>query len=307
MTDLFPPTDALVTIGHGTVDRLQDLPEFLTNIRRGHAPPPELVAEVRRRYEAIGGRSPLNDICRTLTKKLGEQLGVRTAYAGRMWDPKPGQVLRELLEKGITRVVVLPLAQHSAPLYVESVRAAANAIAESGGPALEVRGPGHWGQEPLLTAAFAKSLLAAIEKVPAPERARTRVLFSAHSLPLASLRGGDPYEREVRASAAAVARELGDRMLPHELIFQSQGMSGGEWLGPDVKASLEKLANEGVKRVLFAPIGFLADHVEVLYDLDIEAATWATQLGLVYSRTESLNASAALVDALEAVVRAVVS
>jgi ferrochelatase len=294
---------ALLTIGHGTVERLGELPAFLTVIRRGHAAPPELVAEVTRRYEAIGGRSPLNDICRELTQRVGERLSMRATFVGRLWGPKPEAALAELAKEGITRVVVLPLAQHSAPLYVEAVRSAARTRMEQGDPPMEVVGPGNWGQEPALTGAFAATLTEAIAAVPEAVRPHTRIVMSAHSLPLAILRGGDPYEREVRASAEAVTRAVGAPMLPHEVIFQSQGMSGGEWLGPDVRVTLDRLRSEGVKHVLFAPTGFLADHVEVLYDLDIEARAWAEERGMAYSRMTSLNASDGLVNALEAVAR----
>jgi len=294
---------AVITIAHGTVDDLDDLPAFLEVIRRGHAAPADLVAEVRRRYEAIGGRSPLNDICREVTRRVGERLRTRAAFAGRLWPPTPDDVLAELAREGITRVVVLPLAQHSAALYVDAVRSAATARAERGESEVHVVGPGNWGQEPKLTEAFAASLAKALSRVPDSERSATRVVFSAHSLPLAVLRGGDPYEREVRESAAAVVGALGASMVPHEVIFQSQGMGGGEWLGPDVRTTLDRVANEGVKRVVFAPTGFLADHVEILYDLDIEARAWALERGMAYARTESLNATDAMIDVLEGVAR----
>jgi ferrochelatase len=291
------PNDiGILTIAHGTVETLDELPPFLTQIRRGHPAPPALVAEVRRRYEVIGGRSPLNDICRTLTQRLGERLGAKAAFAGRLWEPLPEKVLPDLLKDGVKRVVVLPLAQHSAPIYVGRVREAAAAY-----PEVTVLGPSNWGQEPGLTRAFAASLVETLAAIPSAERATTRVLFTAHSLPLAVLRGGDPYEREVRASAEAVAacvREQDPAMPVHEVIFQSQGMGGGEWLGPDVQSTLERLSHEGVKRVVFAPIGFLADHVEILYDLDVEARGWAEARGLTSVRTASLNASPALVETL---------
>jgi ferrochelatase len=296
-------TTAILTIGHGTVDALEELPAFLAVIRRGHAPPVELVAEVRRRYEAIGGRSPLNDICRELTRRVGERMAVPAAFAGRLWGPKPDVILADLARHGVTRVVVLPLAQHSARLYVDAVRAAAETV----GAKVDVLGPENWGQHPALTTAFASSLTKALALVPEGIRPRTRVLMTAHSLPLAVVRGGDPYEAEVRASARAVASAVGATMLPHEVIFQSQGMSGGEWLGPDVESTLSRLASEGVKHVLFAPTGFLADHVEVLYDLDIEARGWAEAHGMTYGRMVSLNAGDGLVDALEAVARGVLA
>jgi ferrochelatase len=294
-------TTAIVTIGHGTVDALEDLPAFLAVIRRGHAPPAELVAEVQRRYEAIGGRSPLNDICRELTRRLGDRTGLRAAFAGRLWGPKPADVLSDLVEHGVTRAIVLPLAQHSARLYVDAVRTAQKTASVP----IEVVGPENWGQHPLLTKAFASAIAQSLAELPEGTRSHTRVLMTAHSLPLAVVRGSDPYEAEVRASAHAVASAVGNAMPPHEVIFQSQGMSGGEWLGPDVKSALDGLASERVKHVLFAPTGFLADHVEVLYDLDIEARAWAEERGMTYGRTASLNAGDGLVDALEAVARGV--
>jgi len=293
-------TTAVVTIGHGTVESLDDLPAFLAVIRRGHAAPPDLVAEVRRRYEAIGGRSPLLSICQELTRRLGERLGLRAAFAGRLWGPSPDAVIAQLTAAGVTRVVVLPLAQHSARLYVDAVRA----VAEKRDPKIAVLGPDNWGQEAKLTAAFAASLTKAVAGVPGDLVPHTRVLLTAHSLPLAVVRSGDPYEQEVRTSAEAVTRAVGP-MPKHEVIFQSQGMSGGEWLGPDVRTTLDRLAGEGTKHVLFAPTGFLADHVEVLYDLDIEARGWAEERGMTYGRMESLNAGDGLVDALEAVAKRV--
>jgi ferrochelatase len=296
---------AVLTIAHGTVEDLDDLPTFLTAIRRGHAAPPDLVAEVRRRYEAIGGQSPLTAICRDVTRKLGERLGRRAVFAARLWDPKPEAAVADLARDGVRRVVVLPLAQHSAALYVDAVKAAARSRADQGDASIEVVGPGNWGQEPKLTKAFAAVLSRALDGV--TDATHTRVLFTAHSLPLAVIRSGDPYEQEVRTSAASVAAAIGSRLPHHEVVFQSQGMSGGDWLGPDVKSTLGRLATEGVKHVVFAPIGFLADHVEVLYDLDIEARAWAEEHGMTYARMASLNASSGLIDALEVVARSLMS
>ncbi len=294
---------AVLTIAYGTVDDVDDLPAFLTAIRRGYAPPSELVAEVRRRYLAIGGRSPLNDICLEVTRRIGDRLGLRAVFAGRVWGPTPDQVLAELARDEIREVVVLPLAPYSSPGYVGAVRIAASARTRTGQAPMDVVGPDNWGQEPKLTEAFAASLRRAIAALPQPTRMHTRVLMSAHSLPLATARSGDPYERDVRASAEAVARAVGPSMLPHEVVFQSQGLSGGEWLGPGVRVTLDRLADEGVKQVLFAPIGFIADHAEVLYDLDIEARGWVEARGMGYARAESLNAGDGLIDALEVVAR----
>ncbi len=283
-------TTAVVLAAHGTVDSLDDLPELLANIRRGKPAPPELLDEVRRRYEAIGGQSPLNAINRELAKKLEAKLGCDVRLANRLFRPYPREVLAELAERGATEIVTVPLAQHSAHVYGASIAEAAKEV-----PAIRsVRAAKDWGRHPKLTAAFAARVRESLQN------ARDAVVvYSAHSLPKAIIDAGDAYESEFRASVADVAA-----LVPHEHVvaFQSQGMSGGEWLGPDLRSTLASLAKRGVKQAVLAPIGFLADHVEILYDLDIEAKAWAVELGIVTYRSASLNASDALVDALADVV-----
>ncbi|WP_394827005.1 ferrochelatase [Pendulispora albinea] len=302
---------AAILFSHGTVERLDELPAFVTNIRRGHAPPPEVVEELVRRYTAIGGRSPLGDITRELAKKVEAAVGLPTRMAMRMWHPYPEEVLAELVEDGIERVLVVPLAQHSTPAYAQAMQRAAEKLQKP----LEIRCASNWGTSPSLTAAFAASIGEALAQLPEPTRAATVLVMTAHSVPTSVLRAGDPYERDVRASAEAIAATLASsapnaagapassgQAIPHLVAFQSQGMGGGEWLGPDLPSTLDAIAARGHRHVLFAPIGFLSDHVEVLYDLDIEAAEWARTRGLTTSRAASLNASPAFVETLAAII-----
>jgi ferrochelatase len=262
---------------------------------------------VRRRYEAIGGRSPLNDICGELAAKLEALVGVSTRVAMRLWHPYPKDVLPELAREGFERVAVLPLAQHSAKIYGDAVKEAAADLAKAGGPSLDVACPPNWGREPKLTLAYASAIRKALAELPAAARAKTALVMTAHSLPVAVVRAGDPYEAEVAASAAAIVDALGADAPAHRVVaFQSQGMGTGpggrpiEWLGPDLPSEIVRAAGRGDTHVLVAPIGFLADHVEILYDLDIEAAAWAREHGLTLSRTRSLNAEPLLVEALAA-------
>lgn len=293
-------TIAVVLIAHGTVESLDDLPEFLTNIRRGHAAPPELIAEVRRRYEAIGGKSPLNDINRELGRLLEARLKLPVRFSNRLFHPYPKDVIAELHAEGVRTIVTVPLAQHSAGVYGQAVRAAAKEI----DPAIEVLAAPNWGTRAELTAAFADVVTDAITKAKDP--ATAALVLSAHSLPIAVVKAGDPYEREFRASAEAVAAAVRERVAfgEHGIAFQSQGIgTGAEWLGPDLKATLTALKQRGRTEIVIAPIGFLADHVEILYDLDIEAKAWEGELGIVLYRSTSLNTAAKLVDTLEAVAR----
>jgi ferrochelatase len=290
---------ALVLIAHGTVEKLDDLPAFLQNIRRGHAPPPEIIAEVRRRYEAIGGKSPLTEISRSLANKLEATLGIPVRLAMRLWHPYPKAVLTDLAAEGVDRIAVVPLAQHSAKVYGAAMEAAAADLEKGGGPKLALACAENWGQSDLLNQAFAQAISDALST----STSTPTLVFTAHSLPTMIVKQGDPYEAELRSAAKKIESLLGSTTADFRVCFQSQGMGGGEWMGPDLKTTLEDLSKQGKKRVVIAPIGFLADHVEILYDLDIEAMGWAHELGLSLSRTRSLNDGDALVSAVESVAR----
>ncbi len=293
-------TSAVLLVAHGTVDTLDELPEFLANVRHGRAASPELLAEVRRRYEAIGGISPLNHINRELAAKLQHDLGVPVRMSNRLARPYARDVLENLVVDGATRVAVIPLAQHSVHVYADYVKAFAAEVA----PSVAMSYAPSWGLEPLLLDAFARRVRAALAKVPS---AKTTVVITAHSLPRSVIAAGDPYEKDVMESAARVAARLdGARTV---VAFQSQGMSAGpggrpvEWLGPDLPSTFDEIAARGDTHVVVAPLGFLADHVEILYDLDIEAKEQARERGLTLSRTESLNDADDFVAILAAVAR----
>jgi ferrochelatase len=286
---------AVLLVSHGTVERLEDLAAFVTNVRRGRAPQAELVAEVRRRYEAIGGGSPLNRTSAALAQKLNARLGVRVAWANRLWSPYVREVLAELAGAGVRRVGVVPLAPFSAHVY------AADASAAAAGHKVEVSCAPAWGGHAKLVAAFAARVEAAVAQV--RDLARASLLLTAHSLPQSVIDAGDPYERDVRAAAEAVATEASQRVgksLRWTLAFQSQGLGGPglKWLGPDLATALDEAAARGEEAVVVAAIGFLADHVETLYDLDIEAAARARDRGLTLVRARSLDDSDDLVDLL---------
>jgi ferrochelatase len=299
---------AVLLAAHGTVDSLDDLPAFLTNVRRGHPPSPQLVAELRRRYAAIGGTSPLNAINAEVARKLERRLGVRVAWANRLWKPTARERLEELAREGVDAVALVALAQYSAHVYADDARepAAACGIALASAP--------NWGSNAKLCDAVASRIARTLSALPAS--APAVLVMTAHSLPQAVVDAGDPYEREVHDAAVAVERALraaaGPARVPRVAVaFQSQGLSAGPggrpmpWLGPDLKTTLDEAAAAGEKQVVFAPIGFLADHVEVLYDLDIEARALAAERGLAVTRVPSLNADDDFIDVLADVVRPV--
>jgi ferrochelatase len=300
--------DAVLLVSHGTVDDLDDLAAFVTNVRRGHEPGPQLVAELRRRYEAIGGKSPLNAINAELARKLGARLGTPVAWASRLWKPTVREVVAELAAGGVRRIALVPLAQHSAKVYADDARRAVEGLG------VELVSASNWGQEPGLLHAFGRRVAEALR--PLRELDQTTVVLSAHSLPNAVVDAGDPYELEVRAAAdavLAVARARVGRDVRSVVAFQSQGLSAGprgqpaSWLGPTLEATVQELAARGDRHAVFAPIGFLADHVEILYDLDVEMRAMAGRLGMSYSRTPSLNADDDFIDVLADVARPMLS
>ncbi|MCC6554083.1 MAG: ferrochelatase [Polyangiaceae bacterium] len=292
------PRTAVILSFHGTVERAEDIPDFVANIRRGRPAPPEVIEEVRRRLERIGG-SPLLRIARAQADALAARLGIPVAAAGRLWHPYAGEVLAPLYAAGVRRVISLPLAPQSVEVYHATLRAAA---AELHG--VEVRCAPPWGTEPALIDAFVEVIDEGLEKFHEGSRAGVAVILSAHSLPQRVIDAGDPYERQFREMAAEVEARIAPRGNPVAVAFQSQGMTGDAWIGPDLPATFSRLAAAGVREALIAPIGFVADHVETLYDLDVEAPELARAAGLSrVARAPALNARPRFIDALEAIAR----
>jgi ferrochelatase len=293
----------VLLVSHGTVDDLSDLTAFVTNVRRGKPPSAELVAELRGRYEKIGGRSPLNETTAELARKLEKRLGLRVAWANRLWRPYVRDVLAELAAMGRTRIALVPLAPFSVHVYEADARKAAEGLG------VDLVCAPAWGLNTKLVAAFATRIGAALARGRSVDRP-PHVIMTAHSLPLAVIERGDPYERDVRAAAEAVAAEVSGTVgasIPWSLAFQSQGLSGdgARWLGPDVRTAIEALHANALAVV--AAIGFLADHVETLYDLDLDASKIARDRGCSFERASSLNADDDLVEVLADLARALVS
>jgi ferrochelatase len=284
---------AVVLLAHGTPESLDQMPEYLALVRAGRPPSPELVAEMTGNYAAIGGRSPLTDITRAQAAALALALGDGTpVFVGmRNWRPFIADAVCEAQAAGATELVALPLAPQfssvSVAKYLDAIRAAA--------PSMAIRAVSSWHDHPGLIAAFAEKVRAA-----APRPGET-VLFTAHSLPVRLIEGGDPYAGEVERTAALVAKAAG--IDSYERAFQSAGRTPEPWLGPSVEEALRALGARGVKAVLAAPIGVVSDHTEILFDIDVQAAREAKRLGIALRRTDSLNDSPAFIAALADLVR----
>jgi ferrochelatase len=290
-------------MAYGTPNSLDEIEPYYTDIRGGHKPSPENLRELVARYEKIGGRTPLLDITREQARALQAQLGddFRVYIGMKHWHPYIAQAVDEIARDGLRRVIALALAPHysrfSIDGYIQRVR---DAIAKSGAP-LDVTYVESWNDHPLFLKSIAERMEAARAKFSARDWQDIEVIFSAHSLPERILQSGDPYPQELRETCEGVAARLG---LPHwRFAYQSAGRTGDKWLGPDILDTLNEIAATGRRPVLIAPIGFVADHLEVLYDIDVECAERAQSLGLEMRRIESPNASPAFIAALAAIVR----
>jgi len=287
----------VLVMAHGTPDTPEEIEPFYTRIRRGRPPPPALLAELTGRYEAIGGTSPLTT--RTVAQVAGLAAALDAARPGRFVvrlgtkyvHPTIEEAMVELADDGVDRVVGVVLTPHQSTMGSGEYFARAEAAAGTdSGLALTVI-PSWYRAEPFapILAARTRATLEGLDPV---ARARTAVFFTAHSLPQRVVADGDPYPDQVAESGADIATLLGlddDPTIVWGTAWQSAGRTADPWIGPDLLNEMERVAAEGVTAVVVCPVGFVSDHLEVLYDLDIEAQAKADALGIAFARTPSLN------------------
>ncbi|MDP1946986.1 MAG: ferrochelatase [Nitrospirota bacterium] len=307
MSDSKKPT-AVLLMAMGGPDSLENVEPFLLDVRGGRPTPPELVEEIRERYRATGGKSPAVGISKDVAKKLEQRLneagGDRyRVYVGlRHWHPFIKETYADLLVDGPQQIIGLCLAPQQSSLSTGAYRKKveeAQAALQGDAPVSYV---GSWHRHPGLIAGIVENIRQALLKFPADVRATVPVLFTAHSLPERIVAMKDPYPDEVKGTVDAVKALLGTQ--PTRFAYQSQGRSSEPWLGPTVESAVDELAREGHRQVLVAPIGFLCDHVETLYDIDIELKQYAAGRGLQLERIAMLNDSPALIDTLASVLKA---
>lgn len=285
---------AVLLLAHGTPDNVSEIPEYMRNVTGGRPIPDSVIEEVSHRYGLIG-RSPLTEITMRQAAKLSEVLSMPVYVGMRNWKPYIADTVKIMRADGIANVVTLCLAPQNSRTSVGLYRNAA--FKEAAGMAIEFIDS--WHDHPRLIEAYAERLQDALAQL----GRGTMVLFTAHSVPSRTITDGDPYEQQAKETAALVAREAGLPDSQWVFAFQSQGMSGGPWIGPTVEDTLHSLRADGYSRVLIQPVGFVCDHVEVLYDIDIGFRDFGSQIGIETSRTASLNDSPAFISALAELVR----
>ena len=295
---------AVVLMAYGTPRTKDEILPYYTDIRRGRPPTPELLEELTARYDAIGGLSPLKQLTEAQRDALQRELDAieegqyHVTLGLKHATPFIEEAVAEVAAAGFRRIVGLVLAPHyssySIGQYIGRVREAA---APHG---IEVKGIDSWATEPAFVDFLAADMRAKLASMPE----NTKVLFTAHSLPQRIIDGGDPYPTELRATAEAVAAKAGlTRWSQWSIAWQSAGRTPEPWIGPDILEVIssfgaQRTTDEPIDGVLVSACGFVADHLEVLYDLDIEASRHAGSLGLAFARTACVNDDAAVMAAL---------
>jgi ferrochelatase len=286
--------NAVLLLAHGSPDSVNEIPEFLSQITRGRPVPPEVIAEVKHRYGLIG-QSPLTAITLRQGELLADELKLPVYVGMRNWKPFIADTIAKMKSDGVERAVVICLAPQNSRTSVGLYRAALNV---EGGVPFAVEFVESWHDHPLLISAFAEKFRAGWDRACHEMSARVPVIFTAHSVPQRTITEGDPYETQTQETARLVAVASGLGAEDWKFAFQSQGMSGGAWLGPTVENTILELKEKGHRAIFVQPIGFLCDHVEVLYDIDIAFKEFAKKEGLRLWRADSLNDSRLLTGAL---------
>ena len=303
---------AVLLLAHGTPETVDQIPEYLRNVVSGRPVPQAVVEEIQHRYSLIG-KSPLTEITNEQARMVERELAAAgqpaPVYVGmRNWRPYIPDVVKKMRAEGIEEAAVLCMAPQNSRTSVGLYRRAVEAEAGN----LRIDFTSGWAQHPLLADAFAERLQPAFQKLSAEAGKPVPVLFTAHSVPTRTVQpaadaesgprlwpgqGADPYAEEARHTAELVAARLPE--IPKWwFAFQSQGASGGPWIGPSVEETLEQIAADGHRYLILQPIGFLCDHVEILFDVDHLFRENAAQLGIRLERPESLNASLPLAKAV---------
>jgi ferrochelatase len=289
----------VLLLAHGAPDRLEDIPAFLLNVRGGRKLPEAAVNEIIRRYGLIGG-SPLLRLTTSQAQGLAKRLG-RPIYVGmRNWKPFISDAVGQIAADGVERVVALCLAPQNSRTSIGLYRRCLLEETERLAPQVRVVFIDNWHDHPGLVEAFRERVATALARVEAEAAGPVPVIFTAHSVPQKTIEDGDPYEQQVKETAALVARALG--LEEYEVAFQSQGMTSEPWIGPTVESLIDRKDAQGRRHLLLAPVGFVCDHVEILYDIDVVFREYGKARGVTVHRTESLNDSSLFIEALAAIV-----
>ena len=295
---------AVLLMAYGSPNSLDEVRDYLAQVRGGRAPSPDEVEHLKQRYRRVGGRTPLLRITESqadaLEKKLlADGVRARVSFGMKHWHPFVGDVVEKISLDNPPILIGLALAPHYSKLsiggYEDSVR---RGLAKKNSDVQFVMAKS-WHTQPSLIKALSARVSNGLLEMKASEA--TIVLFTAHSLPLKAVSNEDPYQAQLLETSQLVAKEA--NVTHWDFAFQSASGPPGTWLGPSLKEKISELSNKGIKQILVCPVGFVSDHLEILYDLDVEAKEYASAHGIALTRTLSLNDDPMFIAALAAVVR----
>lgn len=285
----------VLLMAYGGPSSLEDLPGYLADIRRGRPTPRKLLDEITENYRSIGGRSPLGEWTHRQASAVSTVLnanaeGRYAVYVGmRHWHPWIGETVGEMLDAGIERAISVALAPHFSAMSVAAYQASIAAGLGSYRGEMSLAHVDSFHSAPLLVEAFAERVHQALVRWPEEERESVHVIFTAHSLPGRIIADGDPYDAQVRETARLVALRAGLRAEQWSSCYQSAGRTPEPWLGPSLPEHLAAIAARGIRSAAVVPVGFVCDHVEILYDIDVDAQHVAAGFGMRLERPSSLN------------------
>ena len=292
----------VLLMAYGTPRNLDEVEPYYRDIRGGRTPSPEAVEELTERYRMVGGKTPLLEITQSVADLLGERLNRDAAdarwrvYIGmKHWHPYIAEAIENIAADGVEELVALPLAPHYSRMSIAGYEKLVESALEKRDSRPPTRFIQSWRSNPNFIEFIARRVRDGLNKFDA-DPSEVEVMFTAHSLPARILDYGDPYPTELMESAEAVAQAA--HVQRWRFAYQSAGMTGIPWLGPDILDAIEEIANEGGKNILVVPFGFVCDHLEILFDIDIEAIEKAEELGVNLARIEMPNDSAGFIDTL---------
>ena len=292
----------LLVMAYGGPNNIDEVEPYLLDVRGYRPTAPEIIHEVRERYREIGGRSPILEQTQAQAAALESALNASgkdfKVFVGmRHWHPYIKDTLAEMQEQGIECAVGLVMAPHYSRMSIEVYF---KKIEEAGSP-IAIAPIKDWHLQPGYLDALASRVRATLERFPADVRSQVPVIFSAHSLPQRILEWNDPYPDQLHATVEAVMQRLGDQ--PHDFAFQSAAISNEPWLGPDVSVAIQRFAEQGQQNIISCPIGFVCEHVEVLYDIDIVYQKLAKSLDVRLERIEMVHTAPQMISGLAELIR----
>ena len=301
-TPEFTANSAVLLLAYGGPDRLEDIPEYLADIRGGRPTPKALVDDIVERYRLIGGRSPLLEITQKTAEKLQEWIGLPVFVGMRHWSPRIQEAVSQMTVDGVDQITAICMAPHYSDLSIGKYREQLEKALEADDKSISVDFISSWHLQPDYLKGVSIEINRGLNRWPEERREQVTVIFTAHSLPAHILDNGDPYDRQLRETSEALVNELDLPKGRWLFSYQSAATTGVPWLGPQIEEVVADMGKEGHKDLIIAPIGFIADHVEILYDIDIGVQKIAKEYGIRLERTAMLNDSDFLVAALSSLI-----